>query len=33
MVPIEVAFHTVFGIGTAIVPRSGLVLARRNVMP
>jgi hypothetical protein len=27
MVPIEVAFHAVFGIGTAIVLRSGLVLA------
>jgi hypothetical protein len=33
MVRIEVAFHAVFGIGTAIVLRSGLVLARRNVMP
>ncbi len=33
MVRIEVAFHAVFGIGTAIALRSGLVLARRNVMP
>jgi len=33
MVPIEVAFHVVFGIGTAIILRSGLVLARRSVMP
>jgi hypothetical protein len=31
MVPIEVAFHAVFGIGTAIIFRSGLVLARRRV--
>jgi hypothetical protein len=30
MVPIEVAFHAVFGIGTAIIFRSGLVLARRR---
>jgi hypothetical protein len=33
MVPIEVAFHVVFGIGTAIIFRSVLVLARRSVMP
>lgn len=33
MVPIEVAFHAIFGIGTAIIFRSGLVLARRSVMP
>jgi len=33
MVPIEVAFHALFSIGTAIVLRSGRVLARRNVMP
>ena len=33
MVPIEVAFHLVFGIGTAIIFRSVLVLARRSVMP
>jgi hypothetical protein len=30
MVPIEVGFHAAFGIGTAIVFRSGLVLARRK---
>jgi len=29
MVPIEVGFHAVFGIGTAIIFRLGLVLARR----
>jgi hypothetical protein len=28
MVPIEIAFHAVFGIGTAIIFRSSLVLAR-----
>ena len=33
MVPIEIAFHAVFGIGTAIIFRSGLVVARRSVMP
>jgi hypothetical protein len=33
MVPIEVAFHAIFGIGAAIIFRSGLVLARRTVMP
>lgn len=33
MVPIEVAFHVVFGIGTAIIFRCGLALARRSVMP
>ncbi len=33
MVPIEIAFHAVFGIGTAIIFRSGLVLARRGVTP
>jgi hypothetical protein len=33
MVPIEVAFHLVFGIGTAIIFRSVLVLARRTVRP
>jgi hypothetical protein len=33
MVPIEVAFHAVFGIGTAIIFRCGLALARRSVMP
>ena len=31
MVPIEVAFHAVFGIGTAIIFRSGLALARQSV--
>jgi hypothetical protein len=31
MVPIEVAFHAVFGIGVAIIFRSSLVLARRRV--
>jgi hypothetical protein len=31
MVPIQVAFHAVFGIGTALIFRSGLVLARRRV--
>jgi hypothetical protein len=31
MVPIEVAFHAAFGIGTALIFRSGLVLARRRV--
>lgn len=31
MVPIEAAFHAVFGIGTAIIFRSGLVLAQRRV--
>lgn len=30
MVPIEIAFHVVFGIGTAIIFRSALVLARRS---
>ena len=30
-VPIEVGFHAVFGIGTAIIFRSGLGLARRMV--
>jgi len=30
MVPIEVGFHAIFGIGTAIIFRSGLVLARRR---
>jgi hypothetical protein len=33
MVPIEVAFHLVFGIGTAIIFRSVLVLAPRSVRP
>ena len=33
MVPIEAAFHLVFGIGTAIIFRSVLFLARRSVMP
>jgi hypothetical protein len=33
MVPIEVAFHGIFGIGAAIIFRSGLVLVRRTVMP
>ncbi|HSH33732.1 MAG TPA: hypothetical protein VLB31_08925 [Actinomycetota bacterium] len=33
MVPIEVAFHVVFGIGTAIIFRSVLVLAPRSVRP
>jgi hypothetical protein len=33
MVPIEVAFHAVFGIGTAIIFRSGLVLARPRDPP
>ncbi|HKZ06163.1 MAG TPA: hypothetical protein VJU81_11890 [Methylomirabilota bacterium] len=31
MVPIEIAFHLVFGIGTAIIFRSGLGLAPRRV--
>ena len=31
MVPIEVGFHAVFGIGTAIIFRSGLALARRKI--
>ena len=31
MVPIEVGFHAVFGIGTAIIYRSGLVLTGRRV--
>jgi len=31
MVPIEVAFHLVFGIGAAIIFRSGLVLAQRRL--
>ena len=31
MVPIEVGFHAIFGIGTAIIFRSGLVLARGRV--
>ncbi len=30
-VPIEVGFHAVFGLGTAIIFRAGLVLARRWV--
>jgi hypothetical protein len=30
MVPIEIGFHAVFGIGTAIIFRFGLVLARRK---
>jgi hypothetical protein len=33
MVPIEIAFHAVFGIGTAIIFRSALGLARQRVMP
>ena len=33
MVPIEIAFHAVFGIGAAIIFRSGLGLARRSLMP
>jgi hypothetical protein len=33
MVPIEIAFHAIFGIGTAIIFRSGLGLARQSVMP
>jgi hypothetical protein len=33
MVPIEVAFHALLGIGAAIIFRSGLVLARPSVMP
>ena len=28
MVPIEIAFHAIFGIGTAIIFRSGVALAR-----
>jgi hypothetical protein len=31
MVPLHVALHAAFGIGTAIIFRSGLVLARRRV--
>ena len=31
MVPIEVGFHAIFGIGTAIIFRSGLVFARWRV--
>jgi hypothetical protein len=31
MVPLHVALHAIFGIGTAIIFRSGLVLARRWV--
>jgi hypothetical protein len=31
MMPIEVGFHAVFGVGLAIIYRSGLVLARRRV--
>jgi hypothetical protein len=30
MAPLEVALHAVYGIGTAIIFRSGLVLARRR---
>ena len=30
MVPIQVGFHAVYGIGTAIIFRAGLVLARRR---
>ena len=30
MVPIEVGFHAAFGIGTAIIFRAGVVLARRR---
>jgi hypothetical protein len=33
MVPIEVAFHAIFGIGLAIIFRSGLALVQRSVMP
>jgi len=32
-VPIEIAFHVVFGIGVAIIFRSGLGLARPSVTP
>ena len=33
MVPIEVAFHGIFGIGLAIIFRSGRALVQRSVMP
>ena len=33
MVPIEVAFHAIFGIGLAILFRSGLALVRQSAMP
>ena len=33
MVPIEVGFHVVFGIGTAIIFRCGLALVRGSVTP
>jgi hypothetical protein len=32
MVPIEVAFHAIFGIGLAILFRSGLALVRQSAM-
>lgn len=31
MLPIEIGFHAAFGIGTAIIYRSGLILTRRSV--
>jgi hypothetical protein len=31
MVPIEVGFHAVFGIGTAIIYRIGIILTGRRV--
>ena len=33
MVPIEVGFHAIFGIGVAIIFRSGLALVRGSAMP
>jgi len=33
MLPIEVGFHAIFGIGLAIIFRSGLGLVQRSVMP
>jgi hypothetical protein len=33
MVPIEVGFHAIFGIGLAILYRSGLALVRGSAMP
>jgi hypothetical protein len=33
MVPIEVGFHAIFGIGVAILYRSGLTLVRGSAMP
>jgi len=32
-VPIQIGFHAAFGIGTAIIFRSGLVLARQGASP